>query len=153
GHDPHLVAGGFHVALDDRRRTSQPCNEALQRRRFARFIFKGQFQKLIERVGGFEAESGENLPPSLLRSEQPGEKPERALVARPRVAAAQQGVGLGKLLPVGGARRKRRTQGRAPPPGKFEQKIVVKAEQRALERNREGKVVLRQQQRVGKRHE
>ncbi len=118
-----------------------------------RFIFERQFQELIERVSGFEAESGENLPPPLFRPEQPGEKRERAVVAGPHLATAQQRVGRGKLLPVSGARREGRAQARAPLPRQFEQQIVVQAEQRALERNRQRKVVLREQQCVSQRHE
>ena len=143
GHHAHLVALHLHVALDLGLRRAQPGDEALQRRRLRAFVVEREIEEFVERVGGLMSEPREEFAAALLGAEQPGVERERRR-ARARARACSSNVAPQVRA---AASRKRVAQAALAVPGELEQRVVVEAEQRALEHGRQRQIVLRQQQR------
>src|SRR5439155_8771374 len=102
----------------------------------------------VERVVGLVAETAQDARAAAVAAEQPGIEGERCLLARTYFAGFKPPQRRRELLACARMLGERAAQGTLAVMGKLKQVVVIEPEQRALQRDREREIVLRQQQRI-----
>src|SRR6202165_2296747 len=129
-----------------RSHATNPCSEAGG----LALIPHRKFEKFAERVIGFMAKPLQDFLPATVAAEQPGIECEWRFGSETAFAFFE----TIKRVPEFAVRRGVQAQGAAQRslalPCQFEQIVLVEAEQRALQCDRERQIVLRQQKRIGK---
>ncbi len=152
-HDADFVARNLHVTLHFEVGRAQPRHVSLQRGGGLALIVQGKFEKFIERVVGLMAEPSQYPRPAAVTAKQPRIKRKRRLVGEPAFAVFETRQRVPELAVGRGVVIQRLPQRSLALPCQFEQVVVGEAEQRALQRDGERQIVLRQQQRVGEIHQ
>ena len=115
-------------------------------------IVEREVEEFVERVVGLGPEPRQELRAAASAPSSARKKRERRHLraACAELSSARRGGELGSLVAL---RAQARAQRALAVPGELEQLLVVRAEQRALQHGREREIVVRQQQRVGQRHQ
>ena len=153
-HDAHFVPRLLQVALDLGAAPPHPMQKALQRRRMIALEREGQIEKLVDRIGRLGAEPRQHAGAPRRRAERFGEKLEgrHEIGAGPcRTQIVERRAEIITLAPACPKRLPKACL--APRMGKVEQRIFIKADERAFEHTGEGQVVRRQQHEIGQRHQ
>ena len=154
GRDTHRVVLRRGVAFDLDAAGRQPMQKPLKARRVGALIGERLGEEFVEGVVRLGAETGAEAPPPAARREQIG-------VKFPRRRPVGAGEKFAQTLPRIGAKRVRIRHGDQAPPKRLffpavrerEQRLVVEAEQRALQRFREAQVVVGKQQETPEGHQ
>ena len=154
GHDAHLVTRDFHVAFHFRARLAQPCQEALERWRFAAFIVEREIEKLVEGIVCFRTEPRQKALPAAAGAEKARVERKRSFPLGKLRELFKTRDGLREPRVSAGFADKRGAQRPAAAIKSDGKKVVIlETEQRTAQDGCERKVVVRQEQRVGEHHQ
>ena len=139
-HDPHQPARLLSLPLHLGGGAAQPVQEPLQRGRVGAAIGQSGVQQLVHRLGRLRTKPGKQPCP-------PAERP------HPRQQRREEVGGGTPVGAFGSARVKPVPQRAGTADRQRHQAVIGQAAQRAGQEAGEGQVVLRQQQRIGQRHQ
>ena len=116
-------------------------------------IGQRRVQQFVHRFGGFGAEPGKQPRPTTERPQRLGEQRMRRDVIDPRQQRREERPGRLPVRPLLRPRVQRLPQRGVPPDRQIREAVVRQSAERAGQQAGKGQVVLRQQQRIGERHQ
>ena len=148
-HHAHGFSRRLHVAPDRKISAAQPVQEGHERGRLKRLGVQRQFQKLVHRVASLRPKTGEEPSAAFFWPQQARVKPERtfaralapAVYPRHRIYAARLRASAQRV------NQRAATTGR-----KFQQIVVVEANERRFQDAGQREIILREKRNASSRH-